>query len=133
MSRGAGRIQRAILALIEAEPDGAWSTPRLCAVVYPDVHFPTKKHRVAVNRALRQMQLQLPQPWRVGRLAKCCMLYNGVSERSIARRYYISTIWGPSWGRNFEEWFQHVVEDKSIKWPTAWREEAAQNRAEIGA
>src|SRR5579864_2909876 len=129
MSRGPGHIQRTILALIEAEPDGAWTTRQLCAAVYPDVRCPAKKHRIAVNRALRQMKLS--QAWRFGRWANCCVLYNGISERSIARRQYIQSKWGPDWGRNFEEWFQRVAEFKRCDWSNAYREEAAQNRAEI--
>ena len=35
MSRGRGRVQRAILDLIAANPDGAWSTDDLCEIIYP--------------------------------------------------------------------------------------------------
>jgi hypothetical protein len=67
MSRGPGHVQRMIADLIEANPDGGWSTSELCRLVYASCK-PTKAQRVAVGRAIRRMTL--PGTWdmrRVGR------------------------------------------------------------------
>jgi hypothetical protein len=66
MSHGPGHVQRAILALIEADPNGAWATGALCAHVY-GVERVEKRHRVAVIRALRRMMRTLPAGWCVSR------------------------------------------------------------------
>ena len=47
MSRGPGRIERAIQTAFTAEPDNAFTTEELCLRVYR-VNQPSKKHRVAV-------------------------------------------------------------------------------------
>src|SRR5262245_12662335 len=52
MSRGFGRIQREIAALLESEPWGAWTTTELCQRIYRIQNI-EKRHRVAVTRALR--------------------------------------------------------------------------------
>ena len=51
MSKGPGRVMRAIAAAFGAEPDVAFSTDDLCRAVYQ--REPEKRHRVAVLRALR--------------------------------------------------------------------------------
>jgi hypothetical protein len=50
MSRGPGRVERAIRALFDAHPDEAFVTDELCEHCYPGVTI-EKKHRVAVLRA----------------------------------------------------------------------------------
>ena len=75
MSRGLGRVQRAILDLIAANPDGAWSTDELCEIIYPApkgverlvdergnvTPGPSKAERVAILRAARRVKL--PGTW----------------------------------------------------------------------
>jgi hypothetical protein len=51
MSRGPGKIERAIEAVFAAEPDDAFTTADLCDWVYPALNRVEKKHRVAVIRA----------------------------------------------------------------------------------
>ena len=51
MSRGPGRIERAIEAIFDAEPDNAFSTDDLCWRVYRGINRVEKKHRVSVTRA----------------------------------------------------------------------------------
>src|SRR5262245_59130288 len=60
MSKGPGRIQRAISAAFEAEPDNAFTTLELCEHAYPDDDGPgwKTKHRIAVLRAAKKI-LQL--------------------------------------------------------------------------
>ncbi len=53
MSRGPGRVEQAIMAAIEAEPDNAFTVEDLCDRVYQGVNRIEKKHRVAVIRAMR--------------------------------------------------------------------------------
>ena len=51
MSKGPGRVSRAIEAILEAEPDNAFSVEDLCDRVYPGINRVEKKHRVSVLRA----------------------------------------------------------------------------------
>ena len=51
MSRGPGRIERALRALFDAHPDLAFVTDELCEHCYPGVVI-EKKHQVAVLRCL---------------------------------------------------------------------------------
>lgn len=55
MSRGLGRIQRAIEAAFGADPDNAFTVEDLCDRVYPGIARIEKKHRVAVLRAARNL------------------------------------------------------------------------------
>ena len=55
MSRGAGRIERAIAAILDGEADNAFTTEDLCERVYSGVNRVEKKHRVAVLRAANKL------------------------------------------------------------------------------
>jgi hypothetical protein len=70
MSEGPGHIQRAILELILAEPNGAWQTSEICHRVYgwfgledSRIFSALKGERAAGSRALRTMKL--PGTWEV--------------------------------------------------------------------
>jgi hypothetical protein len=63
MSRGPGRIQRAIIAAFERCPKRSFTTDELVALAYPGVRRIEKKHRVAVLRAAWHVA---PKYWRVG-------------------------------------------------------------------
>jgi hypothetical protein len=63
MSKGPGKVQRAISALIAANPEGAWSFAELCRLIYRP-GFPTRARKSAVGRAIKRMAL--PGTWRVG-------------------------------------------------------------------
>ena len=56
MSKGFGKIQRSIAALIRAEPDGAWAYEHLTERIYGTDRF-TRAQKNAVGRALAHMQL----------------------------------------------------------------------------
>ena len=64
MSRGPGRIERAIASAFAAEPDNAFTIGDLCIRVYPEIArgfaLPEKKHRVAVLRAAKKVAAQHP-------------------------------------------------------------------------
>ena len=51
MSKGCGKVQRAIGTLIRAEPDGAWAYEHLAERIYGTAHF-TRAQKNAIGRAL---------------------------------------------------------------------------------
>ena len=55
MSRGPGRIERAIAAVLDGEANNAFTTEDLCERVYSGVNRVEKKHRVAVLRAANKL------------------------------------------------------------------------------
>lgn len=64
MSRGPGRIERAIRELFDAHPDEAFVTDELVEHCYPDARPIEQKHRVAVLRAVRNVLKHDPD-WRM--------------------------------------------------------------------
>ena len=62
MSKGFGKIQRSIAALIRAEPDGAWAYEHLAERIYGTDRF-TRAQKNAIGRALANMRL--PGTWGV--------------------------------------------------------------------
>ncbi len=103
MSRGAGKVQTAILSLIASDDDGAWTTTDVCEAVYRGVNRIEKKHRVAVSRAIRTMAL--PEPWAVARLERAgCeyLLFNQLSLESRLRKYWQASFVVP--GYAFEQY-----------------------------
>jgi hypothetical protein len=63
--------------LIASNPDGAWLTADLCEHIYGLVE---KKHRVAVIRAIRRMELPTSWTW------SCSCLYNAGSRDSTKQQ-----------------------------------------------
>ncbi len=61
MSKGPGRIERAIDAILDAEPESAFTVEKLCERVYPDTNGVEKKHRVAVIRAAKNLLVRRPE------------------------------------------------------------------------
>ncbi len=59
MSRGAGRVERAIRVALEREPENAFKVEELCRRIY--AQQPEKKHRVAVSRAIRTLLNRAPE------------------------------------------------------------------------
>lgn len=59
MSRGPGRIEAAIAAIFEAEPDQYFTIEDLAQRLYPGINRVDKKHRVAVLRAGRNVASRL--------------------------------------------------------------------------
>lgn len=57
MSKGPGRISRAISAAFETEPDNAFTTTEVCERAYADCkeEWVEKKHRIAVVRAAKKI------------------------------------------------------------------------------
>jgi hypothetical protein len=62
MSKGFGKVQRSIAALIRAEPGGAWPYEVLAERIYGTARF-TRAQKNAIGRALANMRL--PGTWEV--------------------------------------------------------------------
>jgi hypothetical protein len=62
MSKGFGKVQRSIAALIRAEPDGAWAYEHLIKRIYGTDRF-ARAQKNAIGRALAAMRL--PGTWEV--------------------------------------------------------------------
>jgi hypothetical protein len=60
MSKGPGRVSRAIEAALDAEPDNAFTVEDLCDRVYRGINRVEKKHRVAVLRAAKAIVARHP-------------------------------------------------------------------------
>ena len=91
MSRGPGRIQRAIYALIAGDEHGAWLVSDICKHEYSQIDRIEKKHQVAVNRALSSMTL--PEPWEAGysgSRGNMRVLYNARDAESRARADWLT-------------------------------------------
>lgn len=59
MSRGPGRIERAIRALLSDHPDGAFITDEIIGTCFPNESVILKKHRVSALRAFRKVGYSL--------------------------------------------------------------------------
>lgn len=59
MSRGPGKIERSLAALLSANHTDAFTTDELCMACFPDVSCIEKKHRVSVLRAMQKVQNNL--------------------------------------------------------------------------
>jgi hypothetical protein len=66
VSRGPGRVERAITLAFSAEPTRIFTTEDLCRQVYRHLPEIKKKHRVALIRAARKV-LQRDPNWRAAR------------------------------------------------------------------
>jgi hypothetical protein len=111
MSRGPGRIQQSVVAMIEADPQGAWTTTELCEYIYQS--GVERWQRVAVARALRDMQL--PPLWCVRRIGKQgaeqCLYNAGDVESTLRAAFAGDAAGGYTW--NFEAWkarYPHLIE-----------------------
>ena len=77
MSRGLGRIERGIAAIMDGEPDEGFTVAELCQWIYTDAPI-TKQQRVAVLRAARSLARRRPSLVcfrslaRGGALVFCC-------------------------------------------------------------
>jgi hypothetical protein len=66
MSRGPGRIERALRALFDASPDRAFCTFDLVSECFPDVGLIERKHEGSTLRAARKIVATDPD-WRIAR------------------------------------------------------------------
>jgi hypothetical protein len=61
MSRGPGRIERAIEAVFDTERDNAFTLEELCERVYADANQIERKHHISVARAARNLERRRPE------------------------------------------------------------------------
>lgn len=66
MSRGPGRIERAIKGAFDAEPQRVFTTDELCAQVFAGAPRIEKKHRVSLIRAAKRV-IAREENWRMAR------------------------------------------------------------------
>jgi hypothetical protein len=135
MSKGPGRIQRAILAEIEANPDGAFLIEELAALVYSGINRVEDKHRVAVARALRTMTL--PGTWglrRLSRLGRALCLYDDCSDiAEIKVAYLVASGHEYRWKYTGERRLQQPRFASFADWQAARPDRVAQARAGAAA
>ena len=84
MSRGPGRIERAIRQLLDASPDRAFLTGDLVKHCFPDARWVERKHEVSVLRATRKIIATDPD-WFSWRKDWGSIVFNHASLRSYAR------------------------------------------------
>ena len=109
MSQGPGHVQRTILAMIEAEPHGAWTVEEICRRIYP-TEAVEKKHRVAVLRALTRVLL--PGTWWAKYISvpgggRTCCVYDLCDDEGEMRAAYAE-----SWQRRHYADFDAWVKDE---------------------
>jgi hypothetical protein len=115
MSKGPGRVQRVVLGLIAADPDGVFTIADLCRHAYPDEAAEVaKKHRVAVICALRRMAL--PGTWWIRRLRRAgseLSLFDPCSDESQTRVRWLEFGRGGQAMMTYDRWkelFPYLVE-----------------------
>ena len=86
MSRGPGKIERTIEALMTTKPGGAWTVEDLCERANPGLNRVEKKHRVSMLRALHKLVDGDPdwQLWRAGTVGGTLTLVNCANVESYA-------------------------------------------------
>ncbi|SRR5208283_761454 len=82
MSKGPGKLQREIAALIAAEPDGAWAYEDLAALIYGAAGW-TRAQKSAIGRALAAMKL--PGTWTIGDSDRRRWLYDECNLASFRK------------------------------------------------
>src|SRR5215469_10407302 len=122
MSKGPGRVERAISALFDAEPDSAFTTEELCERIYPGAAI-EKKHRVAVIRAAKNLMVRRPEViWLRGRgLGKTLILCRRDNFASFALGFIKS---------DEGQRGRALSKDPRYHWLTNWRT-PAQNKAKV--
>ena len=116
MSRGPGRIERTIRALMAANPDLAFTTDWLCCQLFATSQV-EKKHRISVLRAIHRIIAANPD-WSIMR-RHCCVLFNQADLQSYATACFIAHGFHP-WVRRPWRW-----KDDPDQWPLeAIREKA---------
>jgi hypothetical protein len=62
MSRGPGRIERALAAIFDAEPENAFTSEELCARIYSTHGVPIQtKHHISLIRAAKTLAKRRPE------------------------------------------------------------------------
>lgn len=102
MSRGPGRIERAIRELLDAHPDLAFVTDDLVTHCYPGITTIERKHQVSVLRAMHKVIANDPDWWEwkieCGQGSGAVFLnYGSLKSYTMGREMcwrYVSPKWG---------------------------------------
>jgi hypothetical protein len=100
MSRGPGRIERTIRALMVANPDLAFTTDWLCCQLFATSRV-EKKHRISVLRAIHRI-IAVDPDWSLMR-RHCCVPFNQADLQSYATAFFIAHGFHP-WVRRPWRW-----------------------------
>jgi hypothetical protein len=117
MSKGPGRIERAIGGILDAEPEGAFSAEQLCRRVYELDPYERgavwKQHRVASIRAGKRLAKRRPEiAWRrsEGRPSEIIFF-----RHDNAISYQMGQLKSGAhpflWGRKTDEEFRRMIKD----------------------
>jgi hypothetical protein len=92
MSRGPGRIERAVRQLFDANPDLAFTTDELAEHCYPGVNAIERKHQVAVLRAAWKVLEDDPNwhAWRIQGMGRGYVFVNHASVPSYTLGHMIA-------------------------------------------
>lgn len=98
MSKGPGRIMRAVMAAADAERGKPLLVQELCHRVYPQAAATEKKHRVAVIRAMRALlrergDLTIEQGSRAGSPCPLLILFHRADRRAVVAQLRENRIW----------------------------------------
>jgi hypothetical protein len=95
ISKGPGRIERAIRALLDAHPDLAFVTDELCEHCYPNATKIERKHQVAVLRAAMKVIKDDPdwRAWRIAGMGRGRVFVNHANGQSYALGESIAGGW----------------------------------------
>jgi hypothetical protein len=61
MSKGPGRIERALAEIFDSERDNAFTLDDLCERIYPAARWTETKHRISIARAARSLAKRRPE------------------------------------------------------------------------
>lgn len=107
MSRGPGKIERAISDLLEANPAGTFILPELVAAAYPDLEYYEKKHSVSIWRAVHNIKLPDNSWWRIEAALNLkgvpYILHNRLNLRSLGVASERGRLWPIRKGYGIEE------------------------------
>jgi hypothetical protein len=120
MSRGPGKVQRAILA--KCEDGQAWSLDFLCGRIYRTPGPASRLEKSAVGRAIARMTL--PGTWVFGRVAGDgpgggqWWLYDPCNRASVERAFAESRYWGVHTGSGYDREVANTVA-RAVRWRDA--------------
>jgi hypothetical protein len=128
MSRGHGKVQRAILAAFAAEPDNAFLLSELCERIYSDRNRIEKKHRNAVARAAKAIpaidhmkratlgsELVFYDPLNVMSYAMARLKSNSIGPGAAYRNNDYRPVRQKIWhGRDITSWRQYDITSDQI-------------------
>jgi hypothetical protein len=117
MSRGPGRIERAIRQLFDKRPDEAFTTDQLCVLCYNLTYLREVKrhHRVAVVRAGKHV-VDLDPDWDIWFTrtpGRPLIWHNAASERSVAMAKVLR-VFAQGSPIEVQEWTQDVLDGNEV-------------------